>query len=162
MGFIPLMALPFGRNGRPVVVLGDSMKPSLHSGQIVWMRHWRDGMTLRHGDIVVFRMDGGIAIKRVLALPGERIACLRFRGGACMLPDEMPASMAGCLNRMLVRGVVRRDDVRVPAGHMYAVGDNRTVSCDSRDFGPVPLHDVIGVLPARSSEAPQNRLARLN
>ena len=33
---------------------------------------------------------------------------------------------------------------QVPAGHCWLVGDNLTVSRDSRDFGPVPLALVKG------------------
>jgi signal peptidase I len=32
----------------------------------------------------------------------------------------------------------------VPAGEVYVMGDNRTASKDSRNFGTVPLQDVVG------------------
>jgi len=32
----------------------------------------------------------------------------------------------------------------VPNGHCFVLGDNRNVARDSRDFGPVPLADIVG------------------
>jgi hypothetical protein len=35
----------------------------------------------------------------------------------------------------------------VPENHIYVVGDNLRKSSDSRNFGPVPISDVIAWLP---------------
>lgn len=35
-------------------------------------------------------------------------------------------------------------ELRVPAGQVFVMGDNRTDSNDSRFFGTVPLQDVVG------------------
>jgi hypothetical protein len=41
--------------------------------------------------------------------------------------------------------------VRVPRGCMYVLGDNASASIDSRDFGMVPITDVIGHVRDRSA-----------
>jgi len=35
-------------------------------------------------------------------------------------------------------------DLVVEPGHAFVMGDNRNASCDSRNFGSVPLVDVVG------------------
>ena len=95
------------------------------------------------GDIVVFEPveDGDQPlIKRVVALPGERIA---FRGGAVVV-DGIE------LEEPYIDGDITRCrespscDLVVPVGTVYVLGDNRTNSRDSRHFGPVPVERVVG------------------
>jgi len=50
--------------------------------------------------------------------------------------------------------------IRVPPGAVYVMGDNRMASCDSREFGPVPLGGVQGRV-IQSSIAPLTRLSGL-
>jgi inner membrane protease subunit 2 len=37
-----------------------------------------------------------------------------------------------------------RDVIRVPEGHCWVEGDNKTSSLDSRSFGPIPLGLIQG------------------
>jgi signal peptidase I len=114
--------------------------------------------TLSRGDVVVFRTEGlshhlpvdQFFVKRVIGLPGERIAIddqgrLLVNGTAVEelpLPESRsykPASPEG------MRALGRPGEVfEVPADHAFVVGDNVSASFDSRHWGPLPLGNVVG------------------
>ncbi|MGC8834357.1 MAG: S24 family peptidase, partial [Armatimonadota bacterium] len=59
---------------RPVVVVGNSMWPTLHSGSIVILdTRARRGVNISEGDIVVVHIDGQTLVKRVYALGGSKV-----------------------------------------------------------------------------------------
>jgi signal peptidase I len=119
----------------------------------------------RRGDIVVFDAPGGLPkgssplperalrglvqsiglsapstdeyIKRVVALPGERVEA--HDGKVLVDGREL-------VEPYLPTGVVTGDfaAVIVPPGDLWVMGDNRTNSADSRVFGPVPRSTVVG------------------
>lgn len=121
-------------------VSGLSMAPHIASGEIVLI----DTMAYRlhapaRGDIIAFRHDGAtseIFIKRIIGLPGDRIAIDRgrvLRNGQAL--DEPYVAFAD--NRSFL-------PVTVPAGSLYVLGDNRAASDDSRFWGFVQESDVLG------------------
>ena len=105
------------------------------------------------GDIVVIDSAavGRILIKRVVALPGETIS---LDGGAVYIDGRLLDEPY--VHR--VNGVAEPTEpfrgtgqtwslerpYKVPAGYYFLMGDNRTVSDDSRDWGPAPRREVIG------------------
>jgi signal peptidase I len=121
-------------------VLGLSMEPRIHSGEFVLINTlaYRIG-TIRRGDVVAFQHDSPTAttyLKRVVGLPGERVS---IEHGTVRI-DGKP------LDEPYVR---YRDDqshpsISVPADGLYVLGDNRTNSDDSRNWGVLPRGDVIG------------------
>jgi signal peptidase I len=121
-------------------VLGLSMEPRIHSGEFVLINTlaYRLG-SIRRGDIVAFRHDSPtpqIYLKRVVGLPGDRVSIER---GTIRI-DGKP----------LVEPYVRyRDDqtraaVSVPPDGVYVLGDNRANSDDSRNWGILAAHDIVG------------------
>ncbi len=76
-------------------------------------------------------------IKRVVALPGERV---EGRGGKVFVDGRE------LVEPYLPAGVVTSDFavVVVKPGTLWVMGDNRTNSADSRTFGPVPESTVVG------------------
>jgi signal peptidase I len=113
-----------------------SMAPTLLPGdRIVATRYVTDDPA--RGDVVVFRQPGGeVAVKRVIALPGDLVesdAGGRVRVGGRAL-DEPYASA----------GTTGLTPQIVPAGHVFVLGDNRGESVDSRSWGPLPSRMIRG------------------
>jgi signal peptidase I len=111
-----------------VTVDGDSMMPTLHNGQFV-LAVRRAGRP-RVGDIVLIRRDRDILVKRVAYLPSQQVA-----------PLDLPL-FARCSDYF--EAGRRPHSLRVPAGRVVVMGDNRANSDDSRRFGPVRMADVVG------------------
>jgi len=99
---------------------------------------------VHRGDVVVFRrpanfpVDEEDLIKRVVGLPGETVEARDRRiyvdGRALTEPYVEP----------LCRGTEAFKPVRVPAEHLWVMGDNRCDSSDSRVFGPIGTDLVVG------------------
>ncbi|HHW14297.1 MAG TPA: signal peptidase I [Firmicutes bacterium] len=127
---------------QPFVVQGSSMEPSLHEGErvIVSKLTYRWGMPTR-GDVVVFRYPANRRlrfIKRVVGLPGETVA---IKDGQVLI-DGRPLKEDYLCDLTLGEF----GPARVPAGHLFLLGDNRANSRDSRypEVGMVAYRDVIG------------------
>jgi len=96
------------------------------------------------GDIVVFHKpdragesDVDDFIKRIVGLPGET---LRAVDGVVYIdgrPLEEPYLADGTVTNQLT-------EITVPEGHVFVLGDNRSLSRDSRFFGPIPMDSIVG------------------
>jgi len=121
-------------------VYGQSMEPNLHNEQrlVVEKLSYRFHGP-RRGDIIVLKLperSSDLLIKRVIALPGERIAIHDGRvyvDGAAL---EEPYLTQATIGRM--------PEQTVPPLHVFVMGDNRQASNDSRAFGMVPLDNIVG------------------
>ena len=99
------------------------------------------------GDVVIFRhpeQPDVNVIKRCVAVGGQMV---ELRDGHTLIdgePDRWEQPTPGPLPEGVTP--VRREAVtlRVPDGMLFVLGDNRDRSSDSRDWGFVPLDDVIG------------------
>jgi signal peptidase I len=143
----------------PYRIPSSSMEPSLHcaipgegcearfSDRVLANRliyHFRDP---KRGDIIVFNTPakaalecgaGGTFVKRLIALPGETWS---MRNGVVFI-DNKPLNEPYILQPR--RGTDTQPPRKVPRGMYVFLGDNRTHSCDSRQWGPVPRKDLIG------------------
>jgi signal peptidase I len=120
----------------------ESMVPTLEVGDRVFVNKfvYRFGEPQR-GDIVVFKsVEGGEEelIKRIVALPGDKIAVqdgVLFVNGE---PQEEPY-----LNAQFSDSE-HFGPTTVSGGEVFVMGDNRDNSRDSRFFGPVPIENIEG------------------
>jgi signal peptidase I len=138
---------------KPYRIPSASMEDTLLIGDRVLVDRisWRFSEPAR-GDIVVFHppFDGPVLIKRIIGMPGEVIS---LRDGAVYIDDKL-------LNEPYVRVVngqqlptqpftnglpwALQSPYKVPEGTYFVMGDNRTDSGDSREFGPVERGQFVG------------------
>jgi signal peptidase I len=122
----------------------------------------------RDGDIIVFLSPaepGLYVVKRVMGVPGDRIHLrdgIVYRNGKKLdepyvirknnynsYRDNFPAVPPTEANvtpewRLLMSSYIQGEDIVVPPGHLFAMGDNRDVSYDSRYWGFIPRENAIG------------------
>ena len=95
--------------------------------------------TPSRGEIVVFRFPRDISkdyVKRIIGLPGELIAIKRGEVLVNGQPLEEPYVVHNDRTNM--------NPILVPEDTYFVLGDNRDVSSDSRNWGVVPLDNIIG------------------
>jgi signal peptidase I len=137
------------------------------------------GAMPERGDVVVFRWPGDISqtwVKRVVGLPGERVqmrhgrlfingqpAPLRADGmgqtesddGSRMRAARYIETLPGGRSHEIFKvepdyALDNTDEITVPAGHIFVLGDNRDRSADSRvpatrgGVGLLPVENLIG------------------
>ena len=131
-----------------VRVESGSMAPTLAAGDIVLVLPVGDPVEPR--DVVVVRHPdtGQLLVKRVAAVAGERV---RLDDGV-LLVDEQPVCEPS-IDSDRIDGVFSPRET-VPEDHVFVLGDDRQDSVDSRDFGPVPLADVVGLVRVRLWPSP--------
>jgi signal peptidase I len=127
---------------QPVRVEGTSMLPMLEDQDRLFINKiaYRVG-DIHQGDVVVFQYPHDHTksyIKRVIALPGDRI---RINDGEVyvngkLLPEPyVPSRFTD--DRSMSETVLRTDEY-------WVMGDHRSISSDSRDFGPVDRDLIYG------------------
>jgi signal peptidase I len=142
------------------VLVGDHLiLNKLLYGPEVPLLHWRLPMlkTIHRGEIVVFRYPKDPSqtfLKRVVAVGGD---CLEIRDGTLYV-NARAVSEPYAIHRGLSRAQ-HINPVVVPARHLFVMGDNRDNSSDSREWGFVPVKNVIGepLLVYWSYDAPSSR-----
>lgn len=136
---------------QPHQVKGSSMFPTFRDGEYVLT----DKVTFRtrlpmYGDVIVFKApvnENFDFIKRVIGVPGDRVMVSEgkvYVNGKVLpeyLPDGyLPTEYTTSPGQFLQQG----SEYVVPPGSVFAMGDNRDHSSDSRDWGPVPDQNIIG------------------
>jgi len=111
---------------------------------------------VHHGDVVVFErpptepsQDIKDLIKRVIALPGERISIRadRVRINGRLLEEPYVHGKATTYSNCglgNVKGIDTPGGLRIPKGTVFVMGDNRTDSHDGRCFGPISQKLIVG------------------
>ena len=122
-----------------------SMAPTLLPGDSVLVNRLIYHLSPpRRGDLIAVRFPqtgGREFVKRIIGVPGDVV---EERGGRVSVNG-----MAVRWGRDSASGSTRatrmdRDPSRVPANRLYVLGDNWGTSLDSRSWGTVDEHEVVG------------------
>lgn len=122
----------------PIRVSGLSMYPTYRDGKVNVVNHqayrWKKP---KRGDVIAFRLpeEGNVVLlKRVIGLPGERVAVVK---GRALVNGEIldePYAIIGKTPPSSRRIIELRDD------EYFVMGDNRNISV----FQPIPEHYILG------------------
>ena len=130
---VSMLALPV------LQVVGESMTPLLHQGEIVIAPR---GTAFQKGDVIAFYFNNKILVKRVIANPGEWV--------------DMDKEGSVYVNNVLLDEPYLDDKsygetnielpYQVPEGKIFVMGDNRSVSIDSRNtsIGCISEEQIVG------------------
>ena len=127
---------------QPVKVEGTSMLPRLEDRDRLFINkfvyHFEG---IHRGDVVVFhypRDPQKSYIKRVIALPGDRLRIDRgevYLNGKHLLEAYVPDEF---------RDMKSLPETVIPDDQFFMMGDHRSISSDSREFGPVDRDLIYG------------------
>ena len=143
----------FSLTYRLIIVDGRSMEDTLFSGDALYVEK---GALPERGDIVVidvtdhpdlFSNSSGeerYIIKRVIALEGDEVYS---ENGTVYLKQAGEEQFAPLQEDYAIGRTGDFSPVTVGEGEMFFLGDNRSVSKDSRLVGCLPLSDLVGVAP---------------
>lgn len=133
---------------QPNQVKGGSMYPTFKDGQFIFTDKvsYRLGVPKR-GDVVVFKSPKNADvdfIKRIIGLPGETV---KVKEGLVYI-NQKKLDESSYLSPSVVTGpesyLGENQDLLIPEGRYFVMGDNRQHSSDSRDFGPVAPNEFVG------------------
>lgn len=133
---------------QPFLVSGSSMVPNFENGDYLLI----DELTYRfrepqRGEVSVFHYPGNEStyfIKRIIGLPGERVVVKDGKVSiynsahpeGFVLPEVyLPASTI----------TSRAADTTLKEGEYFVLGDNRSYSFDSRDWGILRRGEIVGI-----------------
>jgi signal peptidase I len=147
----------------PYRIPSSSMEPTLHCAQPAsgcearfsdrvlanrFIYHLRDP---RRGEIVVFETPdaarvkcgaGGTFVKRIIGLPGETVEVQLQRGVGYVYINGR--KLEEPYLEQSRRSGETYGPTRIPKNSYFMMGDNRSQSCDSREWGSVPRGNLIG------------------
>ena len=127
---------------QPVKVEGVSMMPGLEDQERIFVNkfvyRWEP---IQRGDIIVFRYPRDTSksyIKRVIGVAGDRVRIVNgqvYVNGEALDEDYVPSDYADGRSY---------PDLVVPRNSYFVLGDHRTMSSDSREFGAVNDRYIYG------------------
>lgn len=132
---------------QPNQIRGASMEPTFESGDYIFTSKITYRLRkLERGDVIVFRSPRNPDIefiKRIIGLPGDSI---RITDEEVYVNNQkLQENYISAKTPLWEGGFVKNNqEMIVPTGKLFVMGDNRPRSSDSREFGFVEIDSIIG------------------
>jgi len=125
----------------PVIVVGDSMIPTLKNKQVLLLNKLDYKFNdIERYDIVVINTGKSEIIKRVIGLPGETV---EYRDNILYINGhEQESEYSFETDDFTLKSICNCN--KIPKGKYLVLGDNRSVSSDSRIIGLIDEKDIKG------------------
>lgn len=125
----------------PVIVVGDSMVPTLKDNQILLLNKIDYRLReIERYDIVVIKVGKSEIIKRVIGLPGENV---EYRNNTLYINEQEEINDYNFdTEDFNLKSICNCD--KIPEDKYLVLGDNRMVSSDSRIIGLIDKKDILG------------------
>ncbi len=145
--FVSIFILIFFFLGQLLEITGDSMSPTFKTGeQILAEKVSIKFEDIKRNDIVIFKGETNkniLVIKRVIGLPGETMQLKDSKvyiNGNILKEGYLASNTLTSEGKILKSGL----DYKIPSDSYVVLGDNRSSSTDSRDWGFLKKEDIIG------------------
>lgn len=143
------LSLTYGYVVQPVQVLGASMSPNYPTKTYYFLDKLSyDLDTPKRGEVVVFHSPlhpGEKYIKRIVGLPNETVM---IKDGTVYINGEKiyePYAQGETIPKSFPSDM---QELTVPGNSYYVLGDNRSSSIDSREFGFIAQNSITGKVTA--------------
>ncbi len=132
---------------QPHQVKGASMDPTFHDGEYILTD--KIGYRMHppeRGDVIVFKAPRNPDfdyIKRIIATPGDTVS---IQDGSVYVNDQKLAENYIQSETIILPGqyIKESQQIKLNNDEYFVLGDNRSHSSDSRQWGTVPRKDIIG------------------
>ena len=133
---------------QPFIVKGASMEPSFRGGDYLIVDEISYRFTTpQRGEVLVFKYPLDKTqrfIKRIIGLPGEKIDIVGGRITITSAVGDKKLLNEIYITTPLSEMALENNTLTLSSGEYYVMGDNRTHSFDSRNWGVLKEEDIVG------------------
>ena len=135
---------------QPFFVDGSSMVPNFQDGDYLII----DELTFRfrdpqRGEVIVFKFpqnESSYFIKRIIGLPGDTV---EVKNGIVTVFNQENTEGLQLTENYLISKTPGDITTVLKEGEYFVLGDNRTMSYDSRSWGVLPSKNIVGLVRLR-------------
>ena len=121
------------------LVIGDSMAPNIKNSDLAFI--YKMDSKYRQGDVVLISKNDTSYILRIIGMPGDTI--LFNEKGEVILNNEKYEEDY-IFEKTYAENDTNTYPLKLNSNEYFLLGDNRTTSKDSRDFGVVSIDEIKG------------------